>query len=645
MRVLVVDQDSASNEAIARSLRDLYTVDAVTNKGDCLDLLRSNTFEVVVAGERLEDGSGLELLGQISKKWPSVLRIFAADRHRLQLLRGRLGPFELFQTLTYPIDPERLIATLSLADAAQHANADTSNIQHVVLSGEPPQEVSEQTHERAEAAESKDFPGPQPAARIAPLEQARAASGRARSAARRGLAQRARPAASGQQPGHRPRRNGAAGPPTTRTASISSAAREIAPVPPVSSESGRPPGQGRPRGPTNKAPPVRIPPLERLSPLEPPQASSANRPNASQTDAFAEAAAMARAARSNFESPAEEFDARRLAVMVGGGAAVVLAVMLLAFKLFGSKSEPPRPAAPPVVQAPQYPQEVIDLIAETEAALKADDFKAAHADIDRLRQIAPSHPRLSFFEGLLAQRADSAKPGNSNSPAGRTTAKRNGQSPRRSGNAASDNKTTAVAGTAGSISNTGSASRPPGSSQSEPTLAPETPPGLSRATGASAEPAHADTPIPPPEAPTPPSADAAPAVAASASAPTPPSTAAPEPTAPPVEVQASTPPATRRASPGEPPPVIQEAKLIRRVIPDYPSAAKRDGIEGSVDLEVTVSARGVVEDVSVAHATPPDMFEKSALAAVRKWKYDPRFVDGLPSVAHLKVHLDFGPNK
>src|SRR5215475_9491135 len=136
MRVLVVDQDSASNEAIARSLRELFTVDAVTNKGDCLDLLRSNTFEVIVATERLEDGSGLELLGQIGKKWPSVLRIFAADRERLKLLRGRLGPFELFQTLAYPIDPDRLIATLSLADAAHDANADTSNIQHVELSAE-----------------------------------------------------------------------------------------------------------------------------------------------------------------------------------------------------------------------------------------------------------------------------------------------------------------------------------------------------------------------------------------------------------------------------------------------------------------------------------------------------------------------------
>jgi protein TonB len=91
--------------------------------------------------------------------------------------------------------------------------------------------------------------------------------------------------------------------------------------------------------------------------------------------------------------------------------------------------------------------------------------------------------------------------------------------------------------------------------------------------------------------------------------------------------------------------VIREARLIRSVTPDYPSAAKHDGIEGSVDLELTISSRGVVESVSVVHASPPDMFEKAAVAAVRKWKYDPRFVDGLPSEAHVKVHLEFAPGK
>lgn len=91
--------------------------------------------------------------------------------------------------------------------------------------------------------------------------------------------------------------------------------------------------------------------------------------------------------------------------------------------------------------------------------------------------------------------------------------------------------------------------------------------------------------------------------------------------------------------------MVQEAKLVRRVTPDYPSAAKKDGISGFVDLEVTVSKQGNVDDVTVIQSTPSGIFDKSAVAAVRKWKYDPRFVDGLPSTAHLKVRLDFGPNK
>jgi protein TonB len=664
MRVLVVDQDSASNEAIARSLRELYTVDAVTNKGDCLDLLRSNTFEVIVATERLEDGSGLELLGQIAKRWPSVLRIFAADRQRLKLLKGRLGPFELFQTLTYPIDPDRLIATLNLANAAQDANADTSNIQHVVLSGEPPPEAPEEIEQAAKTGqpeESEEFPAPQPRT-VASVGHSQAAQRIPSSAVRGGPSHRAR-----SMPGQRSRGNGAAAPPATRTAAAAppgrgagaSAARGAAPSPSLTPEGSQPLRHGRSRGATHRAPPVRFPPLERSPPLEPQQQSSTGRSGTSQTDSLAEAAALARAARSNFESSADELDTKRLAFMIGGGAAVVLAVVVLGFKLFGSKTEAPRPAAPPVVQAPQYPQEVVDLVAQTESALKADDFKGARADVDKLRQIAPSHPRLAFFEGLLAQRSDPSKGSGPAAASGRGTSKRGGQSSRRSeSNAAPDEKTSVTTPVAGSTSArtvtapkvtaptvTSSASNTPG-------LAPETPPGLTRPSTTSAASA--------PAAPAAPAAGSAPATASAqtmasvAAAESAPSTGAPAPSAPsPPSTDTAPPPpthvastsATRQASSGEPPPVVREAKLIRRIVPDYPSAAKRDGIEGSVDLEVTISSRGDVADVSVLNATPPEMFEKSAVAAVRKWKYDPRFVDGLPSEAHIKVHLDFGPGK
>jgi TonB family protein len=115
MRVLVVDQDSTLLTEISRLLGEYFTIDAVTNKLDCLDLVRSNPYEVIVAGERLEDGSGLELLGQLARTRPDMLRIFAAENERLHLLKGRLGPFGLFRTLTYPIEPRQLLAALSAA--------------------------------------------------------------------------------------------------------------------------------------------------------------------------------------------------------------------------------------------------------------------------------------------------------------------------------------------------------------------------------------------------------------------------------------------------------------------------------------------------------------------------------------------------
>jgi len=74
---------------------------------------------------------------------------------------------------------------------------------------------------------------------------------------------------------------------------------------------------------------------------------------------------------------------------------------------------------------------------------------------------------------------------------------------------------------------------------------------------------------------------------------------------------------TRRASSGEPPPVIREAKLIRNV-PGLPVGGQARWDKGLVDLELTISSRGVVEDALRSPRYAPDMFEKSAVAAVRK---------------------------
>lgn len=77
-----------------------------------------------------------------------------------------------------------------------------------------------------------------------------------------------------------------------------------------------------------------------------------------------------------------------------------------------------------------------------------------------------------------------------------------------------------------------------------------------------------------------------------------------------------------------------DLKPLKRVEPDYPVEAMRAGTEGFVEVEFSVDAAGKVESVSVVNAQPARVFERSAVAAVKKWSFAPGGGRG-------KVRLDF----
>jgi len=85
-----------------------------------------------------------------------------------------------------------------------------------------------------------------------------------------------------------------------------------------------------------------------------------------------------------------------------------------------------------------------------------------------------------------------------------------------------------------------------------------------------------------------------------------------------------------------------DAAPIVRIPPEYPPQASRDGKEGWVRLSFTINEVGGVEDVEVLDADPKRIFDRSAKRALRKWKYRPKIVDGVPEKQYgLEVQLDF----
>ena len=78
-----------------------------------------------------------------------------------------------------------------------------------------------------------------------------------------------------------------------------------------------------------------------------------------------------------------------------------------------------------------------------------------------------------------------------------------------------------------------------------------------------------------------------------------------------------------------------------RVPPEYPTVATKRHIEGWVKIEFTVKTDGTVDNAVVISAEPEDIFNEAALAAIKKWKFKEKIVDGTPVTQRAVQKLQF----
>lgn len=97
----------------------------------------------------------------------------------------------------------------------------------------------------------------------------------------------------------------------------------------------------------------------------------------------------------------------------------------------------------------------------------------------------------------------------------------------------------------------------------------------------------------------------------------------------------------RRAGYLRSPAAVSELVRTREAAPTYPSEALRNGIEGWVDIEFVVGADGVPVDLTIRAAEPAEVFDKAALEAIGRWRFEPRMDAGEPVPQKLAVRLRF----
>jgi protein TonB len=89
--------------------------------------------------------------------------------------------------------------------------------------------------------------------------------------------------------------------------------------------------------------------------------------------------------------------------------------------------------------------------------------------------------------------------------------------------------------------------------------------------------------------------------------------------------------------------VVPEGTLqrISKVDPNYPQRALEQLVSGWVELQFTVAIDGSVQDVVVTDSQPHVTFDKSAMAALRRWRYNPVMRDGVAVPQRAVVRMRF----
>ena len=84
---------------------------------------------------------------------------------------------------------------------------------------------------------------------------------------------------------------------------------------------------------------------------------------------------------------------------------------------------------------------------------------------------------------------------------------------------------------------------------------------------------------------------------------------------------------------------VMQRRIVHKVIPEYPEAAREAGVQGTVVMDAIVGADGGVTQLSVVSG--PDALAHAAADAVRWWRYEPYVVNGQALAVQTNVSVNF----
>jgi TonB family protein len=86
---------------------------------------------------------------------------------------------------------------------------------------------------------------------------------------------------------------------------------------------------------------------------------------------------------------------------------------------------------------------------------------------------------------------------------------------------------------------------------------------------------------------------------------------------------------------------VEASKVITKVQPIYPEAAKSAGVQGTVNLHAIIGMDGVPLSLQVVNTDVNPDLARSSIEAVSKWRYSPTLLNGQPIEVDTNITVNF----
>jgi len=127
-RVLVVDDEVHSQDAIRRTLDEDFTVLTASNADEARTQLERHEFSVILCDQRMPGQTGVVFLKEVRERWPDTVRIVISGYTDSEDIIAGINDAGIYQYILKPWVPDHLLGAVRTAAEAQTLQRDMNRL-------------------------------------------------------------------------------------------------------------------------------------------------------------------------------------------------------------------------------------------------------------------------------------------------------------------------------------------------------------------------------------------------------------------------------------------------------------------------------------------------------------------------------------